>query len=151
MVGRSLVVGALALVALLAAALLFGVSRSNTAEDPVVSLAELEDREVIYLEDEEIFVVYNDGEPLALSDDAQHVGDKVEFCLLSRMFEAPAHGEKFDIRGYYFGGPAERGLDRYPVRVSGDGVTIDDDEPITGPARGSVKPLEPEGDFCVPD
>jgi Rieske Fe-S protein len=149
-VGRGLILGVLVLIGAMAAIFVAGLVRTST-EDPVVSLENLEEREVIYLEEDQIFVVYNDGEPLALSEDAQHLpGDRVRFCLTSRMFEAAAHGEKFDIRGYYFDGPARRGLDRYPVDVVGDSVTIDIGQEIEGPVRGSGPPRKPEGDFCIP-
>lgn len=121
----------------------------TTGEDPVASLSELQEREVLLLEEHSIFLVYNDGDPLALSADAQHVGDQVEFCESSQMFFSPAHGEMFDIRGYYYGGPAARGLDRYPVRIEGDGVYVELDRPIEGPPRGAGPALEPQGRFCV--
>ena len=106
---------------------------------------------MLFLKQHAVFLVYNDGDPLALHADAQHVGDQVEFCESSRMFESPAHGEKFDIRGYYYGGPAGKGLDRYPVRIEGDGLFVDLEHPIEGPRRGAGPTLEPAGPFCISD
>jgi len=137
-------------VAVVGTAVLVSIA-ANDDPDPVASLEDLQEQEVLFLEEHHIFLVYNDGDPLALSDDAQHVGDRVEFCTSSQMFESPAHGEKFDIRGHYFGGPARRGLDRYPVRVEGDGVYVDVDRPIRGPERGEEPTRDPEGPFCIFD
>jgi hypothetical protein len=49
------------------------------------------------------------------------------------MFETTTHGEKFDRRGNYYGGPAQKGLDRYPVTVKGSSVFVDFDRLIGGP------------------
>lgn len=98
----------------------------------------------------DIFVVHDDGHLVALSADAQHVGDQVLFCEGSQMFQSPAHGEKFDIRGYYFGGPASRGLARFPIRIEGDQLFVDIEHPIAGAPRGAGPPEDPQGHFCVP-
>ena len=94
--------------------------------------------------------IYNGGDPIALAADAQHVGDDVVFCESSQLFESPAHGEKFDIRGYYYGGPGARGLARFAVRIDGDNLLIDTDHRFQGPPRGSGPPQEPQGPFCIP-
>ncbi len=138
-----------ALLAIIGAAIFFGITSSDIAE-PEVSLDDLREQEVIFLEDKAVFLVYNEGDPLALSADAQHLGDQVEYCSSSEMFESPAHGEKFDRRGYYYGGPAQRGLERFPVRIQDDGVYIDLEQPIQGPARGEGPVQEPAGALCVP-
>ncbi len=138
----------IALVVVLVVAVVIGIATTG-GPNPVASLEELREEEVLLLDEHDIYLVYNDGQPLALSSDAQHVGDDVEFCRSSQMFESPAHGEKFDIRGYYCAGPAKSGLDRYPVRVEGDGVYVDIDRPIEGPPRGAGPAREPEGRFCV--
>ena len=149
MSGRLLLGASLLLSALIAAAMVFGFMTSGDPETVSVSFEDLQEQEVIYLEKEHVFVVFNETEPLALSDDSQHVGDTVIFCESSRLFESPAHGEKFDIRGRYFGGPAARGLARYPVRLEGDLVLIDTTKEIEGPPRGEGPALEPAGDYCV--
>jgi Rieske Fe-S protein len=141
---RALILAFIALVV----AVVIGIATTG-GPNPVASLEELREEEVLFLDEHDIYLVYNDGQPLALSSDAQHVGDDVEFCRSSQMFESPAHGEKFDIRGYYYAGPARSGLDRYPVRVEGDGVYVDTDRPIEGPPRGAGPAREPEGRFCV--
>lgn len=148
MPGRLLLLSSLLLAALIPAVLAFGLFTSDDPEGPVVSMGDLQEQEVIHLIEDHVIFVYNDGEPLALSDDAQHVGDRVIFCETSRLFESPAHGEAFDIRGYYFGGPAARGLARYPIRQEGDAIYADISREIEGPARGEGPPFEPAGDFC---
>ena len=148
MSGRLLLIASLLLAALVAGAFVFGLLTSSESQGPSVSMEELEEREVIHFPEDHVIFVYNDGEPLALSDDAQHVGDTVIFCESSRLFESPAHGEAFDIRGYYFGGPAARGLARYPIRREGDLLHADVSQEIEGPERGAGPPLKPAGDFC---
>lgn len=150
MLGRWLIVATVVLGTLGAAALLYGLATSGSATpDAIASLDRLEEERVIYLEDDHVFLVFNDGDPLALADDAQHLGDRVEFCESSQMFESPAHGEKFDIEGSYYGGPARSGLDRYRVRIEGDGVYVDLDELIPGRERDAPV-REPAGPLCVP-
>ena len=148
MAGRALTIAFVTLAAVVAAGVIVGFSTTG-AQDAVASLDHLRVREVLFLDDQDIYLVYNDGDPMALSADAQHLGDRVEFCESSQMFESPAHGEKFDIEGNYYAGPARRGLDRYPVRVKGDGVYVDLEQQIQGPQRGEPRAREPQGEFCV--
>jgi nitrite reductase/ring-hydroxylating ferredoxin subunit len=127
------------------------IANSGDKNGPLSSMAELEERGVIEVEDEDLFLVYNDGEPLALSDDPQHLpNEQTEWCESSQMFETPTHGEKFDRLGNYYGGPAMKGLDRYPVAVEGDAIYVDLERLIPGTERGTEEPLGPEGPFCVP-
>lgn len=117
--------------------------------DPFTSLEELQEREVMFFADHHVYLVYNDGDPIALSDDAQHVGDTVEYCPSSQMFESRAHGEKFDILGRYFAGPARRGLDRYGVSVEDELIYVDLQEKGPGPLRNRPEAMEPQGPFCI--
>lgn len=132
---------------------LVGVFLTNAADsepsEALASVDALEERGVIEVPEHDLFLVWNGGEPLALSADAQHVGDQVVYCESSEMFESPAHGEKFDSRGFYYGGPAPRGLARYPVTIIGDGIYVRLDEPIEGPERGEGPAHDPRGPFCV--
>ncbi|MDQ3646399.1 MAG: Rieske 2Fe-2S domain-containing protein [Actinomycetota bacterium] len=156
MAGRFLIFGVIGLVLIGGTAIAIGIATSDSSDvragDPVASMDVLQEREVLFLEDHHVFLVLNEGEPLALSDDPQHLeGEHTEWCESSQMFETPTHGEKFDRRGNYYGGPAAKGLDRYAVRVDGDAIYLDLDKVIPGPERGAEKPLEPEGPFCVTD
>ncbi len=151
MAGRGLLFATTALVLVLSAAIVFGLWTSSTGSSPTASLDELRDRNVLFLEEEHAFLVYNDGDPIALSDDSQHLdGEHTEWCESSQMFETPTHGEKFTDLGYYFAGPAQQGLDRFSVRVEGDAIYVDFDERTPGPVRGSGPPFQPEGELCVP-
>lgn len=147
--GRVTIFGVVALVVVVGAGVVIGFATSGSP-DPVASLNDLREREVLFLGEHNIFLVYNDGTPLALSDDPQHLeGEHTEWCESSQMFETPTHGEKFDRRGNYYAGPASKGLDRYQLRVEGHGVYVDLNQIIPGPERGEGPPSEPEGPFCV--
>jgi cytochrome b6-f complex iron-sulfur subunit len=82
-----------------------------------------------------------------------HLGCSVPHCETSMLFECPCHGSKYRLTGEYFGGPAPRGLDRFPVTVSGGRVVVDTGSVQTGPPRGIdtwSKFSQPQGPFCVP-
>lgn len=151
MAGRGLIFATITLVIVMGAAIIYGIATSSGGSGPEASLDDVRDRGVLYLEDDHVFLVYNDGDVLALSDDAQHMdGEQTQWCESSQMFETPTHGEKFDNLGYYYAGPAQQGLDRFPVRVEGDAIHVDFDERTPGPERGSGPAFEPQGELCVP-
>ena len=151
MAGRSLLFATTGLVLVLSAALIFGLVSSSRGEGPVTTLDELREAGVLHLEDEQAFLLYNNGNPLALSDDAQHLdGEHTLWCESSQMFETPTHGEKFDNLGYYYAGPAQRGLARFPLRLQGDAIHVDFAERIPGPERGSGPTFEPAGSSASP-
>lgn len=151
MSGRVPILALVVLFLAVGVAVVIGLAASG-GSDAVASLDELREEEVIFLDEHDVFLVFIDGDPLALSDDPQHLeGEHAEWCGSSKMFETPTHGEKFDRRGYYYGGPAQKGLDRYPVRIEGDGIYVNLDELIPGPERSAEKPIEPVGSFCVTD
>jgi cytochrome b6-f complex iron-sulfur subunit len=82
-----------------------------------------------------------------------HLGCSVPHCDKSMLFECPCHGSKYRLHGEYFGGPAPRGLDRFPVTVEGGQLIVDTGKVQTGPPRGTntwPKFAEPVGPFCVP-
>jgi cytochrome b6-f complex iron-sulfur subunit len=82
-----------------------------------------------------------------------HLGCSVPFCSKSKLFECPCHGSKYRLNGEFFGGPAPRGLDRFPVIVEGGKVIVDTGALEIGPPRGVntwAQFAEPQGDFCVP-
>jgi cytochrome b6-f complex iron-sulfur subunit len=90
---------------------------------------------------------------LALYRKCVHLGCSVPHCEKSMLFECPCHGSKYRLNGEYYGGPAPRGLDRFPVTVSGDKVVVDTGQLEVGPPRGTntwAKFAEPVGGFCVP-
>lgn len=82
-----------------------------------------------------------------------HLGCSVPHCGKSMLFECPCHGSKYRLHGEYFGGPAPRGLDRFPIAIEGGKVVVDTGAVQTGPPRGTStweKFAEPQGPFCVP-
>jgi cytochrome b6-f complex iron-sulfur subunit len=80
-----------------------------------------------------------------------HLGCGVPWCQTSQWFECPCHGSRYNRYGEWTGGPAPRGLDRYPSFVDDDGqFVVDLGNMLTGPAR-TANALEqsPEGPSCV--
>ena len=82
-----------------------------------------------------------------------HLGCSVPHCETSMLFECPCHGSKYRLTGEFHSGPAPRGLDRFPITVSGGRVMVDTGSVQTGPPRGTdtwSQFSQPAGDFCVP-
>ncbi|MCU1449420.1 MAG: Rieske Fe-S protein [Acidimicrobiales bacterium] len=88
---------------------------------------------------------------VALYQKCVHLGCRVPWCQSSQWFECPCHGSKYNAVGEKRGGPAPRGLDRWPVFISGDSVTIDTSgNAIQGPPIGTNTTGQgAEGPFCV--
>ena len=82
-----------------------------------------------------------------------HLGCSVPHCSTSMLFECPCHGSKYRLTGEYYGGPAPRGLDRFPIAVVGGQVEVDTGSVQEGPPRGTSswpRFAEPVGPLCVP-
>lgn len=82
-----------------------------------------------------------------------HLGCSVPHCATSSLFECPCHGSKYRLNGEYYGGPAPRGLDRFPISLDGDKVMVDTGSVQEGPPRGANtwdRFAEPQGPLCVP-
>lgn len=124
---------------------------ANNGWVAIADVEQLQLETVIYDPSHRAFAVWNEGDPLVLSALVPHMeGERALFCTTSQQFGGP-HGEKFDARGYYYGGPAQRSLDRYESRVEDGVVQFDPQERIQGPARGEGPALEPAGSFCTED
>jgi cytochrome b6-f complex iron-sulfur subunit len=85
------------------------------------------------------------------SQSCPHLGCAVPWCQTSQWFECPCHGSRYNRYGEYAGGPAPRGLDRYPSFIDDDGqFVVDFGNMLTGPAR-TANALEQnrEGPSCV--
>jgi cytochrome b6-f complex iron-sulfur subunit len=79
-----------------------------------------------------------------------HLGCRVPWCQTSQWFECPCHGSKYSRVGEKKGGPAPRGLDRFPADVSGGQVTINTGIVVQGPPIGTdTTGQEAEGPHCV--
>jgi cytochrome b6-f complex iron-sulfur subunit len=87
---------------------------------------------------------------VALYQKCVHLGCRVPSCLSSQWFECPCHGSQYNRVGEKKGGPAPRGLDRFPVKVVGTAVTIDTGNIVLGPPIGTnTTGQEAEGPHCV--
>src|SRR5437588_3602184 len=79
-----------------------------------------------------------------------HLGCRVPWCQTSQWFECPCHGSKYSRVGEKKGGPAPRGLDRFPADVTGGQVTINTGIVAQGPPIGTdTTGQEAEGPNCV--
>jgi cytochrome b6-f complex iron-sulfur subunit len=79
-----------------------------------------------------------------------HLGCRVPWCQTSQWFECPCHGSKYNKYGEWSGGPAPRGLDRFPSVIQDDNLVVDTGAVLTGPPRtAKVLQQEPEGPNCV--
>ncbi len=87
---------------------------------------------------------------VALFQTCPHLGCRVPECSTSQWFECPCHGSQYNRVGEKKGGPAPRGMDRFPMEVSSDGVlSVDTGTIIQGPAIGvNTTGQEAEGPNC---
>ncbi len=87
---------------------------------------------------------------IALFQKCVHLGCRVPWCQTSQWFECPCHGSKYNRVGEKKGGPAPRGLDQFPIELSGDQVTINTGTVVQGLAIGvETTGQEAEGPSCV--
>jgi cytochrome b6-f complex iron-sulfur subunit len=87
---------------------------------------------------------------VALFQKCVHLGCRVPWCQTSQWFECPCHGSKYNRVGEKKGGPAPRGLDRFPVEVDAGQVTINTGIVVQGPPIGTnTTGQEAEGPNCV--
>ncbi len=94
-----------------------------------------------------------DAKMQALYRKCVHLGCSVPHCGTSMLFECPCHGSKYRLTGEYYGGPAPRGLDRFPIAIEGGKVVVDTGDTQEGPPRGVstwAQFAEPKGPLCVP-
>ncbi|MBP7929212.1 MAG: ubiquinol-cytochrome c reductase iron-sulfur subunit [Acidimicrobiia bacterium] len=87
---------------------------------------------------------------VALYQKCPHLGCRVPFCLSSQWFECPCHGSKYNRVGEKRGGPAPRGMDRFPLEVTGGKIKVNTGVVVNGPAIGTdTTGQEAEGPNCV--
>jgi cytochrome b6-f complex iron-sulfur subunit len=87
---------------------------------------------------------------VALWQKCPHLGCRVPWCQTSQWFECPCHGSKYNRVGEKKGGPAPRGMDRFPVDVTPAGVVINTGIVVQGPPIGTdTTGQEAEGPHCV--
>jgi cytochrome b6-f complex iron-sulfur subunit len=79
-----------------------------------------------------------------------HLGCRVPNCDSSQWFECPCHGSRYNRVGEKRGGPAPRGMDRFPATISGGVLEVDTGVRIQGPPIGTnTTGQEPEGPSCL--
>ena len=89
---------------------------------------------------------------VALYQKCPHLGCRVPWCETSQWFECPCHGSKFNRVGEKTGGPAPRGMDRFPFDVAGGKLVINTNlsSVVTGPPIGVDTTRQgAEGPLCV--
>ena len=88
---------------------------------------------------------------VALYQKCVHLGCRVPWCSTAQWFECPCHGSKYDRIGEKRDGPAPRGLDHWPITISGDNILIDTSgAAIPGPPIGTDTTKQAaEGPHCV--
>ena len=86
----------------------------------------------------------------ALYQKCVHLGCRVPECKTSQWFECQCHGSQYNRNGEKKGGPAPRGLDRFPVTGSANSISVDTGTIIIGPPIGTnTTGQEAEGPHCV--
>ena len=87
---------------------------------------------------------------VALYQKCVHLGCRVPWCKTSQWFECPCHGSQYNKAGEKKGGPAPRGLDRFPVAIEGGQVVVDTGLLSVGPTIGTdTIGQQPEGPHCA--
>jgi cytochrome b6-f complex iron-sulfur subunit len=87
---------------------------------------------------------------VALYQKCPHLGCRVPQCVTSQWFECPCHGSQYNQVGEKKGGPAPRGMDRFPVAISGSAVTVDTGTIVQGPPIGTnTTGQNAEGPRCI--
>lgn len=86
----------------------------------------------------------------ALYQKCVHLGCRVPECKTSQWFECQCHGSQYNRNGEKKGGPAPRGLDRFPLTVANGSATVNTGIIIQGPPIGTnTTGQEAEGPHCV--
>ncbi len=87
----------------------------------------------------------------ALYQTCPHLGCRVPECGTSQWFECPCHGSQYNRVGEKKGGPAPRGMDRFPMEVNASNeLVVDTGAVIQGPPIGTnTTGQEAEGPNCI--
>jgi cytochrome b6-f complex iron-sulfur subunit len=88
---------------------------------------------------------------VALYQKCPHLGCRVPQCVTSQWFECPCHGSQYNQVGEKKGGPAPRGMDRFPATFAPNGdVTVQTGTIVSGPPIGTnTTGQEAEGPHCI--
>jgi cytochrome b6-f complex iron-sulfur subunit len=110
----------------------------------------LEEGTVRYFLNGRFYVTQREGALRALYQKCPHLGCRVPFCESAGQFQCPCHGSVYNIIGEYLGGPAPRGLDRFPIQIVDGEVMVDTSSVVEGTPRGVVTgPRIASGPSCV--
>jgi cytochrome b6-f complex iron-sulfur subunit len=86
----------------------------------------------------------------ALYQKCVHLGCRVPSCPSSQWFECQCHGSQYNRNGEKKGGPAPRGLDRFPLSGTPSSISVNTGQIIIGPPIGTnTTGQEAEGPHCV--
>jgi len=87
----------------------------------------------------------------ALWQTCPHLGCRVPECKTSQWFECPCHGSQYNRNGEKKGGPAPRGMDRFPGSLDPRGnLVINTGQIVQGPPIGTnTTGQEAEGPHCI--
>ncbi len=86
----------------------------------------------------------------ALYQKCVHLGCRVPSCPSSQWFECQCHGSQYNRNGEKKGGPAPRGLDRFPLSGTPNSISVNTGQIIIGPPIGTnTTGQEAEGPHCV--
>jgi cytochrome b6-f complex iron-sulfur subunit len=86
----------------------------------------------------------------ALYQKCVHLGCRVPECKTSQWFECQCHGSQYNRNGEKKGGPAPRGMDRFPLSVANGAVSVNTGIIVPGPAIGTnTTGQEAGGPHCV--
>lgn len=88
---------------------------------------------------------------VALYQTCPHLGCRVPQCVTSQWFECPCHGSQYNQVGEKKGGPAPRGMDRFPMEVNASNeLLVNTGVIIQGPPIGvNTTGQEAEGPNCL--
>jgi cytochrome b6-f complex iron-sulfur subunit len=87
---------------------------------------------------------------VAIYQRCPHLGCRVPWCGTSQWFECGCHGSQYSRVGEYRGGPAPRGMDLFPVTVSGGVVSVDTGTVVEGtPIGTNTTGQDAEGPNCI--
>jgi cytochrome b6-f complex iron-sulfur subunit len=88
---------------------------------------------------------------VALFQTCPHLGCRVPECATSQWFECPCHGSQYNQVGEKKGGPAPRGMDRFPMQVNAaNELLVNTGTVIQGPPIGvNTTGQEAEGPNCL--
>lgn len=107
--------------------------------------------EAVYVRSAQTYLTRLDEEVVALWQRCPHLGCRVNWCDSAGEFECACHGSRFNRAGEVRSGPAPRGMDRFGVQITGDGIVeVDTGNVAEGSPPGEESLDEPpRGPGCA--